>query len=96
MMQTNIVDRIYPLVTEKSFKLSEAGYFAFLAPKEVTKPQMKRALTFLYPGNKILDLKSIRSKGKAKKFRGVWGKRKEVKKFYIRFDKAIDITTKVK
>lgn len=95
-MQAKIVDRIIPLVTEKSFKLSEAGYFAFSAPKDVSKDEMKEALAFLYPDNKVTDIKSLRQKGKVKRFRGKMGKRKDVKKFYISFEKAIDITTKVK
>lgn len=88
--------RLIPLVTEKALKVSEANRVVFKGPKDLTKDLSKQILNLIYSGNKVVDITSVLIKGKTKKFRRTVGKRKDYKKFYVKFEKAIDITTEVK
>ena len=90
------MNKFMPLVTEKALKLSEANRVVFKAPKELTKKLSKKILETIYTDNKVIDIKSVLVKGKTKKFKKILGKRKDYKKFYVKFEKSIDITTEVK
>jgi large subunit ribosomal protein L23 len=90
------LNKLVPLVTEKSLKLSETGRVVFKAPKDMTKDLTKKILETLYTGNKVVDIKSVNVKGKTKKFKRITGKRSDFKKLYVKFDKSVDITTEVK
>lgn len=92
----SLVDKISPLVTEKSLKVSEHSYVVFKAPKTANKTEIKSALAFLYKGSEILKITSSLTKGKVKRFRGKLGKRASFKKFFVKFAKPIDITTGIK
>ncbi|MBT5827722.1 MAG: 50S ribosomal protein L23 [Alphaproteobacteria bacterium] len=92
----SFIDKLSPLVTEKSLKVSEHSYVVFKGPKSATKGDVQRALTFLYKGSKILKITSSLTKGKVKKFKGKIGKRADFKKFFVKFEKPIDITTGIK
>ena len=90
------IDKLTPLVTEKSIKLSESGRVVFKAPRDMTKGLTKKILEKLYDGNKVIDIKSVNIKGKVKKFKRITGKRSDFKKLYVKFEKSVDITTEVK
>ena len=90
------IDKLKPLVTEKALKLSDAGMVVFTGPKELDKKLTTNILEYIYKGNKVLNVKSVLVKGKVKTFKRKIGKRKDFKKFYVQFEKPIDITTEVK
>lgn len=92
----NFIDKLSPLVTEKSLKVSEHSYVVFKAPKSANKADIVKALTFLYKGSKIVKITSSLVKGKVKRFKGKIGKRADFKKFFVKFEKPIDITTGIK
>ncbi|MBL6621464.1 MAG: 50S ribosomal protein L23 [Rickettsiales bacterium] len=92
----NIIDKISPLITEKSLKISEHGFVAFKAPIYITKKQIEKAITLLYKDAKIIKISSLLVKGKKKRFKGKIGKRSDFKKFNIKLEKPIDITTGIK
>jgi len=90
------VDKIEPLITEKALKMSEDSYIAFKGPKGATKKDIENVITTLYKGSKVLKVTSSVVKGKIKKFKGKIGKRADYKKFFVKLDKPIDITTGIK
>jgi large subunit ribosomal protein L23 len=92
----NCVSNIQPLITEKAMKASEDSYVVFKAPKDVTKEIVTKAIEYLYKGTKVVKISSSLVKGKTKKFKGTMGKRADFKKFYIKLDKVIDITSEIK
>ena len=94
----NYIDKVLPVITEKALQGSEGegASAVFKAPKDVTKADLKAILEYLYKGVKVLAVNSLVSKGKRKKFRGTLGKRADTKKFYVKLDKSIDITTGIK
>jgi len=90
------VDKIEPLITEKALKVSEDSYVAFKAPKSATKKDIENVISTLYKGSKVLKITSNVVKGKVKRFKGKIGKRADYKKFFVKLDKPIDITTGIK
>jgi large subunit ribosomal protein L23 len=99
MQNSNIykkIDKISPLITEKSLKISENGFVSFKAPKDLTKKEIRKAIALLYKDAKIIKISSLLVKGKQKRFKGKIGKRSDYKKFNIKLEKPIDITTGIK
>jgi large subunit ribosomal protein L23 len=92
----NAVAQIQPLITEKAMKSSEDSFVVFKAPKNLEKNIVKKAIEYLYNGVKVVKICSSLTKGKLKRFKGSYGRRADYKKFYIKLDKNIDITTQVK
>lgn len=90
------VGSIKPAITEKALKTSENSYVVFKAPSNATKTVVRKAIEYLYKDVKVLKINSSLSKGKVKKFRGKIGKRSDYKKYFIKLDKTIDITTGIK
>lgn len=83
-----------PVVTEKSTAASERGQYIFRVALEATKPQIKEAIEGLF-GVKVLEVNTLVTKGKTKRFKGRPGKRSDVKKAYVRLEKGqqIDLST---
>jgi len=83
-----------PIITEKSTLLSEFNKVVFRVPLEATKPQIKEAVEALFNVN-VTGVNTIVVKGKAKLFRGVPGKRSDVKKAIVTLKEgqSIDVTT---
>ena len=83
-----------PIITEKSTMASEAGAVVFEVAMDSTKPQIKEAVEGLF-GVKVKAVNTTITKGKAKRFRGQMGKRKDVKKAYVTLEEGntIDVTT---
>ncbi|MGI9388467.1 MAG: 50S ribosomal protein L23 [Boseongicola sp.] len=83
-----------PIITEKSTLASEHGAVVFEVSIEANKPQIKEAVEGLF-GVKVKAVNTTITKGKAKRFRGQMGKRKDVKKAYVTLEEGntIDVTT---
>jgi large subunit ribosomal protein L23 len=90
------IGKITPLITEKALKASENSVVVFKTPKHTAKGDVKKIIEKLYKGSKVLKINSTLVKGKVKKFKGRIGKRADYKKFYVKLEKPIDITTGIK
>ena len=83
-----------PLVTEKSTMASENGAVVFEVSIDSNKPQIKEAVEALF-GVKVKAVNTSITKGKQKRFKGVLGRRKDVKKAFVPLEdgNTIDVTT---
>ncbi len=83
-----------PLVTEKSTMASENGAVVFEVSIDSNKPKIKEAVEALF-GVKVKAVNTSITKGKQKRFKGVLGRRKDVKKAFVRLEdgNTIDVTT---
>ena len=83
-----------PLVTEKSTMASENGAVVFEVSIDSNKPQIKEAVEALF-GVKVKAVNTSITKGKQKCFKGVLGRRKDVKKAFVTLEdgNTIDVTT---
>ena len=83
-----------PLVTEKSTMASENGAVVFEVSIDSNKPQIKDAVEALF-GVKVKAVNTSITKGMKKSFRGVVGRRKDVKKAFVTLEdgNTIDVTT---
>ncbi|MEO0371893.1 MAG: 50S ribosomal protein L23 [Pseudomonadota bacterium] len=83
-----------PIITEKSTMASEAGAVVFEVAIDSNKPQIKEAVEALF-GVKVKAVNTTISKGKTKRFRGIKGTRKDVKKAYVTLEEGntIDVST---
>ena len=71
-----------PIVTEKSTLGSQHGQVSFHVPKSATKPEIKTAVETLFEV-KVKGVNTLISKGKTKRFRGMIGKRSDMKKAMV-------------
>jgi len=83
-----------PVITEKATMASEANAVVFEVAIEANKPMIKEAIENLF-GVKVKAVNTTITKGKAKRFRGQLGKRKDVKKAYVTLEEGntIDVST---
>ena len=83
-----------PVVTEKSTICSEHNQVVFDVAISATKPQIKKAVEALF-SVKVKSVNTNIRKGKTKRFRGIKGKRIDVKKAIITLvdGQHIDIAT---
>jgi large subunit ribosomal protein L23 len=83
-----------PVITEKSTMASEANAVVFEVAIDASKPKIKEAVESLF-GVKVKAVNTTVHKGKVKSFRGVKGRRKDVKKAYVTLEEGnmIDVTT---
>jgi large subunit ribosomal protein L23 len=83
-----------PIITEKATMASEANAVVFEVAIEANKPMIKEAVESLF-GVKVKAVNTTITKGKAKRFRGQLGKRKDVKKAYVTLEEGntIDVST---
>ncbi len=83
-----------PIITEKATMASEANAVVFEVSIDANKPQIKLAVEELF-GVKVKAVNTTITKGKAKRFKGTMGRRKDVKKAYVTLEEGntIDITT---
>ena len=83
-----------PLVTEKSTMASENGAVVFEVSIDSNKPQIKEAVEALF-GVKVKAVNTSITKGKQKRFKGVIGRRKDIKKAFVTLEdgNTIDVTT---
>jgi len=83
-----------PIITEKATMAPEAGAVVFEVAIDSNKPQIKEAVEALF-GVKVKAVNTTITKGKTKRFRGMMGRRKDVKKAYVTLEdgNTIDVST---
>ena len=83
-----------PVITEKATLASEANAVVFEVAPDAAKPQIKEAIEALF-GVKVKAVNTAVAKGKTKRFRGIRGRRRDVKKAYVTLEEGntIDVTT---
>ena len=83
-----------PIITEKATTASESGAVVFEVAIDSNKPQIKEAIEALF-GVKVKAVNTTITKGKTKRFRGMMGRRKDVKKAYVTLEdgNTIDVST---
>jgi large subunit ribosomal protein L23 len=94
----NLIDAydviVSPSITEKSTLVSEHNQVIFNVRRNATKPEIQAAVEQLF-GVKVKAVNTLNRKGKIKRFKGVLGKRSNVKKAIVTLEdgQSIDITT---
>lgn len=83
-----------PTITEKSTMVSENNQVVFNVRPTATKPEIKSAVEQLF-NVKVKAVNTLNRKGKTKRFRGVMGRRSDVKKAIVTLEEgqSIDVTT---
>ncbi len=83
-----------PVVTEKSTLLSEDNKVVFKVKLDATKAEIGEAVEELFKV-KVKAVNTLRQKGKVKRFRGIMGRRDDVKKAVVTLEEghSIDVTT---
>ena len=71
-----------PLVTEKSTQLSEFNKVVFSVPVNATKLEIKKSVEKIF-SVKVKAVNTILLKGKVKRFKGVLGRRSNIKKAIV-------------
>ncbi len=71
------------VVSEKAFGAQEEGKYVFLVDRKATKPEIKKAIEFIF-GVHVERVNTVNVKGKKKVFRGVEGKRPSYKKAIVK------------
>ncbi len=85
---------ISPTITEKSTMVSEHNQVVFNVRRSATKPEIKAAVEQLF-SVKVKAVNTLNRKGKVKRFKGILGKRSDVKKAIVTLEEgqSIDVTT---
>ena len=85
---------VSPVITEKATMLSEQNKVVFRVSRDATKPQIVEAIENLFKVN-VVKVNTLNVKGKTKRFRGIVGRRSDVKKAVVTLaeGQSIDITT---
>ena len=85
---------IAPIITEKATLLSDQNKVVFKVPLTATKDEVKAAIEALFKV-KVVSVNTIRVKGKTKRFRGIEGRRSDIKKAIVTLaaGQSIDVTT---
>jgi large subunit ribosomal protein L23 len=83
-----------PVITEKATMASENGAVVFEVDIAANKPAIKEAVEALF-GVKVKAVNTVLTKGKQKRFKGIKGRRNDVKKAYVTLEEGntIDVTT---
>lgn len=84
----------HPHVTEKATMGSEHNQMTFVVPTTATKPKIKEAVETLF-GVKVKGVNTLIQKGKTKRFKGIAGKRSDMKKAIITLEEGQVIDTGV-
>ncbi|MEA1938478.1 MAG: 50S ribosomal protein L23 [Pseudomonadota bacterium] len=88
----NITARMYdiiqaPVITEKATMGSEHGQVTFKVPLDATKPEIKKAIEAIFEV-KVKAVNTLRVKGKTKRFRGIMGRRSDIKKAIVTLEEG--------
>ena len=85
---------IAPVITEKATVLTELNKVVFEVAKDATKDEIAAAVEELFKV-RVLKVNTLITKGKTKRFRGILGKRSDVKKAIVTLQEGqtIDIST---
>ena len=83
-----------PIITEKTSIAAENNQVAFQVPMDASKPEIRQAVEKLF-NVKVTGVNTMVQKGKTKRFRGIQGKRADVKKALVTLaeGQSIDVTT---
>ncbi len=83
-----------PSITEKSTLVSEHNQVVFNVRRTATKPEIRAAVEQLFDV-KVKAVNTLNRKGKVKRFKGVIGRRSDVKKAIVTLEdgQSIDVTT---
>ena len=83
-----------PVITEKATVLSEQNKVVFRVAENSTKDEIAAAVEELFKV-KVIKVNTMITKGKTKRFRGIIGRRNDVKKAIVTLaeGQSIDITT---
>jgi len=83
-----------PVITEKATVLSEQNKVVFRVAENSTKDEIAAAVEELFKV-KVIKVNTMITKGKTKRFRGIIGRRSDVKKAIVTLadGQSIDITT---
>ena len=83
-----------PVITEKATLLSELNKVVFRVAPDATKDQIASAVEELFKV-RVIKVNTLITKGKTKRFRGILGRRNDVKKAIVTLAEgdSIDITT---
>lgn len=82
-----------PVITEKATACSEHNQVVFKVLLNASKPEIKAAVEGLF-NVKVTAVNTLRVKGKTKRFRGIEGRRSDVKKAIVTLaeGESIDVT----
>ena len=82
------------MITEKATLLSEQNKVVFRVAGDATKDEIAAAVEALFKVN-VTKVNTLNVKGKTKRFRGIMGRRSDVKKAIVTLaeGQSIDITT---
>ena len=85
---------VAPLITEKATLLTEQNKVVFRVAQDATKDEIAAAVEELFKV-KVIKVNTLITKGKTKRFRGILGKRSDVKKAIVTLQEGqtIDIST---
>ena len=85
---------IAPVITEKATVLTELNKVVFEVAKDATKDEIAAAVEELFKV-RVIKVNTMITKGKTKRFRGILGKRSDVKKAIVTLQEGqtIDIST---
>jgi large subunit ribosomal protein L23 len=83
-----------PIITEKATRLSEQNKVVFRVADDASKDEIAAAVEELFKV-KVTKVNTLNVKGKTKRFRGVMGRRSDIKKAIVTLadGQSIDITT---
>ena len=83
-----------PVITEKATMASEYNQVVFDVSTDADKPSIKAAVEALFDV-KVKAVNTLVRKGKTKRFRGIKGRRSDVKKAIVTLQEghSIDVTT---
>lgn len=79
-----------PIITEKSTILGEQNKYVFEVLPSANKQSLKRAVEEIF-NVKVRAVNVLNQKGKVKKFKGVTGRRSDVKKAIVTLEKDYTI-----
>ena len=83
-----------PVITEKATLLSEHNKVVFRVAKDASKDEIAAAVEELFKVT-VTKVNTLVTKGKTKRFRGIMGRRSDVKKAIVTLaeGQSIDVTT---
>lgn len=86
-----------PLITEKSTALGEQNKYVFEVIPAANKHSIKKAIEEIFEV-KVKAVNMLNQKGKVKKFKGIMGRRSDVKKAIVTLEKdyTIDLAGGIK
>ena len=95
MNEVDLYDVILaPVITEKATMASENNQVVFRVGPNATKPQIQEAVERLF-NVKVKAVNTLNRAGKRKRFRGIPGRQKNIKKAVVTLEAghSIDVTT---